>query len=160
MLVCMADVQFEVRHRFDAPARVVWDELVDWKGHEHWVPMTRVDVDPGDSTAVGARFTAWTGPWRLALEDRMEVARCDWDDAEQSGDCEVTKLGPILRGRAGFTVEQHDSGAELAWFEDVTMPYTPQFLAPIVGRLGAAGFGFGMRRLAKLLAQRHLRQST
>ena len=37
---------------------------------------------------------------------------------------------------------------------DVTVPVVPQFTAPVVGKLGAAGFSFGMRRLAKSLAAR------
>ena len=153
MLEHMADVQFEVRHGFHAPARVVWDELVDWKGHEKWVPMTRVDVGEGAPTSVGAQFTAWTGPGRLALEDRMEVVRCDWNDDTESGDCEVTKVGPVLHGRAGFTIEPKGAGSELVWFEDVKVPYVPQFLAPLVGRVGAFGFRTAIRKLAKLVSE-------
>lgn len=150
----MAHVRFDVRHRFDAPARTVWDELVDWEAHAAWIPMTRMDVDPGDPTAVGATFTATTGLGPLALPDRMEVVRCDWDDSTSSGDCEVRKLGPVLTGTAGFTVTPDGPGAVLDWVEDVHVPYTPQFLAPLVARLGAAGFTSGMKRLAKLLAER------
>jgi hypothetical protein len=150
----MSHVRFEVLHRFDDPPRVVWDELVDWNGHAAWIPMTRMDVEPGDPTAVGARFTAYTGLGPLALEDRMEVVRCDWSEESATGDCEVTKLGPILRGRAGFTVRPDGDGAVLEWIEDVEVPYTPQFVAPVLGRLGAIGFKGGMRKLAKLLAKR------
>lgn len=150
----MSHVEFEVHHRFEAPAHAVWDELVDWAGHADWIPMTRVDVESDDPTAVGARFTATTGVGPLALPDRMEVGHCDWDDATSSGTCEVSKLGPVLRGRAGFTVRPDGGGAALQWVEDVTVPYTPQFLAPLLGWLGAAGFSAGMRKLAKLLDQR------
>ena len=66
-----AAVRFEVRTSFDAPPRRVWDELIDWKGHEAWIPATRVDVPDGDATAVGAEFTAFTGYGPLTLEDRM-----------------------------------------------------------------------------------------
>jgi len=150
----MAKVAFEIVHRFDAPAQVVWDALIDWAGHADWVPMTRVAVDPGDPTAVGATFTAWTGPGPLALEDRMRVTRLDWDPVTMTGTCEVEKLGPVLKGTAGFTVAPAGTGAELRWVEDVTVPVAPQFTAPVVGKLGAAGFSFGMRRLAKSLASR------
>jgi carbon monoxide dehydrogenase subunit G len=148
----MASIAFEVRHEFAAPPRTVWDELIDWEGHGAWVPMTRVEVEPGDPHAVGARFTAWTGPWKLALEDRMEVVRCDWSEPTSSGDCEVRKLGPVLQGRAGFTVEPDGDGAVLNWIEDVTVPYVPQFLAPIVEKIGAFAFGQGMRKLSGLVA--------
>jgi hypothetical protein len=128
--------------------------LVDWSGHANWIPMTRVDVEPGDPTAVGSRFTATTGLGPLALPDRMEVVHCDWDDDSSTGTCEVAKLGPVLRGRAGFTVRPDGDGTALDWLEDVTVPYTPQFLAPVLGWLGAQGFSAGMRKLAKLLAGR------
>lgn len=148
-----AHVRFEVRYEFDAPARALWDELVDWKGHEAWIPATKVDVDDGDPTAVGATFTAVTGYRPLALVDRMRVTRCAWDESSSSGECEVEKLGPVLRGRAGFTVEADGDDSVMVWLEDVTVPYAPQLLAPVIGRLGAAGFRLGMRKLAKLLTE-------
>ena len=150
----MGSVRFEVKHRFSAPPKKVWDEMIDWPSHADWVPMTRVEVEPGDLTAAGARFTAWTGPGRLALEDRMEVVRCDWDESTSRGDCEVKKLGPVLGGRAGFTVEPDGTGAVVTWFEDVTVRYLPQIVAPAVARLSALGFRQGMKRLDKVVATR------
>ena len=150
----MAHIEFEVHHRFEASPRTVWDELVDWAGHADWIPMTRVEVESGDPTAVGARFTATTGLGRLALPDRMEVLQCSWDDAKATGRCEVAKLGPVLEGRAEFTVRPDGDGAALEWLEDVTVPYTPQVLSPVLGWLGGAGFSAGMRKLAKLLTER------
>jgi hypothetical protein len=150
-----ADVRFEVHYRFDAEPRTVWDELVDWKGHEAWIPATRVQVDPGEPTAVGATFTAFTGYRPLVLEDRMRVSRCEWDDRAGTGHCEVEKLGPILTGRAGFTVEGGDDDrAVVCWTEEVTVPYAPGFSAPLVGWVGALGFRVGMRKLAKLVSGR------
>lgn len=148
----MADVTFEVLKSFDASPRKVWDELVDWKGHESWIPATRVTVSPGDPTAVGAEFTAYSGYRPLVLEDRMRVVRCDWDVDTSCGDCEVEKLGPVLRGSAGFTVEPEGAGSVVRWVEKVVVPYTPQFASGIIGRLGAIGFRIAMRRLAKHVA--------
>ena len=150
----MADVRFEVRHEFDAPARVVWDELVDWEGHAEWIPMTWMEVEPGDPTAVGARFTAFTGVGRVALEDRMRVVSCEWDDETSSGRCTVEKLGPILTGEASFTVSSNGEGAVVDWIEDVTVPYWPQFAAAVPAFFGAQGFKAAMRKLAKLTAGR------
>ena len=150
--VRMAHVRFAVRRSFDVPARAVWSALVDWQHHGQWMPMTRIDVGAGDPTAVGTRITAWTGLGPLSLQDRMEIVRCDWHHDEGSGDCELAKLGPILRGRAGFTVQTSGGGkAALLWSEDVRLPYTPQFLAPIARLLGTGGFRLGMRRLEKTL---------
>jgi hypothetical protein len=150
----MAKITFDVRHAFDHDANVVWDDLVDWKSHEAWIPMTRVKVGDGAATDVGHEFTAWTGLGPVSLEDRMRVTKCDWDGVASSGDCEVEKLGPVLHGRAGFTVQPVGDGSVLDWFEDVNVRFVPQFLAPVFAKLGAAGFKRGMKGLAKNLAER------
>lgn len=144
-----AAVRFEVRTSFDAPPRRVWDEMIDWKAHEAWIPATRVVVSEGDATAV--EFTAFTGYRPLVLEDRMRITRCEWDDTTSTGDCEVEKLGPVLRGHAGFTVKPEGAGCVVVWVEDATVPYTPGFAAPVVAKLGGAGFKLGMRKLAKIV---------
>lgn len=149
----MATVEFEIDHRFPEPPSAVWEELVDWAGHADWIPLTRVDVEPGDPTAVGARFTATTGIGPIALPDRMEVTRCDWNESSSEGSCDVRKLGPVLRGDAGFTVGPDGDGTILHWVERVTVPYTPQFLAPVLAWLGARGFSAGLRNLAKRMAE-------
>jgi hypothetical protein len=147
----MTSVRFEVTVDFDATPRAVWDELVDWEGHGAWIPATRVVVDGDDPTAVGTTFTGWTGIGRLALEDRMRLQRCDWDDDAGLGTCEVEKLGPVLTGRAGFTVSPAPGGSRVVWLEDVDVRHLPGVLAPVAARLGALGFQGGMRRLARRL---------
>ncbi|WP_051062486.1 SRPBCC family protein [Ilumatobacter nonamiensis] len=147
----MADIRFEVRHRFAAPPRRVWDELVDWQAHERWIPLTKMQVDPGDPTEVGHELTARTGVGRVALPDRMRVTACEWDDGAAAGECVVEKLGPVLRGRAGFTVGADPEGCVVDWFEDVTVPYVPGFVAPLGGWIGAFFFRQGMRRLERVI---------
>lgn len=149
----MASIDFTVHHDFDHSAQQVWDELVDWKGHEHWIPMTTVDVHTdGDATAIGSTFTAYTGIGPLKLEDRMRVDACDWDQADGTGHCTVAKLGPVLTGSAGFNVEaQGPSRSSVEWIESVEVRWVPRLLAPIVGKIGALGFKQGMRGLAKRL---------
>ena len=150
----MATVHFTLRHRFDAAPELVWHELIDWKGHEAWIPATRVDLHDDDPNAIGATFTAFSGYRPLVLEDRMQVESLQWNDDERNGFCRVIKLGPVLTGEASFTVEPEGDGTTMVWVEDVVVPYLPQFLAPVAARLGIAGFGFGMRRLAALLSER------
>ena len=71
----MADIRFEVHHKFAVPPRQVWNELVHWAGHGKWIPLTRVKVDGGEPAVVGATFTAWTGIGRVALPvERAEHA--------------------------------------------------------------------------------------
>lgn len=149
----MGRVYFELERRFDAPVRRVWDELVDWPGHGAWIPATTIEGEPGDPTAVGYTFTGWTGIRPVALEDRMRVTRCDWDDENQQGACDVDKLGPILGGSAGFTVRPDGAGTLLTWREDVTVPYLPGFLAPLAAFAGRIGFSLALRGLDKVLAR-------
>lgn len=147
----MALIDFTVTHTFDAPARVVWDEMIDWPSHADWIPATRVEIDEGDPQAVGGEFTGYTGYGPLTLVDRMQVSQIEWDDTIGRGTCEVKKLGPVLDGRAGFTVASTGDGSQVEWFEQVDVKYLPGFLAPVVSKLSAAGFGLGMRKLAKVI---------
>jgi hypothetical protein len=150
----MARVHFELSRSFDVSARVLWDELVDWPAHGAWIPATTIEGESGDPTAVGYTFTAWTGFRPVALEDRMRVTGCDWDDTAQTGVCDVEKLGPLLRGTAGFTVRTEGSRSTLEWREDVTVPYLPGFLSPVGALAGRIGFSLALRSLAKVLARR------
>lgn len=146
-----ADVSFEIQHRFDTSPREVWDALVDWEGHAAWIPATRVELGEGDPTTPGFTFTAWTGVRLLALKDEMRVAECAWDAADQRGRCVVEKLGPVLLGRAGFTVAGEEGGTIVEWFENVTVRRAPRFLGSILTWFGSRGFRFGMRRLERQL---------
>lgn len=148
----MAQINFTVTHRFQAAPQVVWDEMIDWPAHSAWIPATRVEVHDGLGQQVGETFTGYTGYGPFTLVDRMSVSVIDWDNETSHGTCEVEKLGPVLRGRAGFTVTPEGTGSRVDWFEDVQVPYVPQFLAPIANKLGAAGFAMGMKKLAKVIA--------
>jgi hypothetical protein len=147
----MARVRFDLQRRFDAPAKRVWDELVDWPGHGAWIPMTTIEGAEGDPTEVGYTFTAWSGVRPLALEDRMRVTECTWDDGRQTGTCAVDKLGPVLGGTAGFTVVPVGGASAVVWREDVTISWLPQFLAPLAAAVGRLGFSLALWSLARLL---------
>jgi hypothetical protein len=150
----MARVRFELTRRFETSARELWDELVDWPGHGAWIPATTIEGTDGDPTQVGYAFTAWTGLRPIALEDRMRVTRCDWNAPDERGVCEVEKLGPILRGTAGFSVRADGTASVLVWYEDVAVPYLPGFLSPVAASGGRLGFTLALRRLAKVLTPR------
>lgn len=151
----MALIDFTVTHTFDTPARAVWDEMIDWPSHADWIPATRMEVDSDDFQVEGATFTGYTGFRKLMLVDRMRISAIDWDETTSSGTCEVEKLGPVLEGRAGFVVSPEGGGSKVEWFEQVTVPYLPSLLAPIVSKLSALGFSLGMRKLAKNLSKKH-----
>lgn len=158
----MASIQFTVTHDFAEPPGRIWEAMLDWEGHGDWIPATTVDVDPGDPTAVGATFTGKTGVGPLMLIDDMAITEIRWDEDTGDGYCEVDKLGPVLSGRAGFTLSAIDGGSRIVWFEDVTVPYLPAVLSPIVNHVSALGFSMAMKKLGKLLAadpQRYLTQT-
>ena len=147
-----ADVTFEIHHRFRTAARAVWDALVDWEDHANWIPATRVEVGEGDPTEPGTTFTAWTGVRPLALKDVMRVEACAWSESDRRGTCVVEKLGPVLTGRAGFTVSGDADHAAREGFEDVTVRWAPSFLGPLLSWLGTRGFRYGIGRLERRLA--------
>lgn len=149
----LTSVQFTVTVDFDAAPRQVWEALVDWKGHEAWIPATRVEVHGDDPTAPGSSFTAWTGVGPLTLEDRMQVSEASWSSDDRTGRCVIDKVGPVLEGRAGFVVAPYEGRTRVEWFEDVTVPRLPRVLSPVAARIGATGFRFAMRRLNRRLAR-------
>lgn len=155
----MAAIHFSLTHDLDATPAATWAELIDWKGHEAWVVSTSVDMhNATEIPRVGDEFTAWTGPLpatkigrRLSLEDRMRVDELDFDEASASGSCSVTKLGPVLTGTASFTVAPNGTGTRVEWIEDVQVRFAPNFVSPLLARIGVAGFRFSLGRLAKQL---------
>jgi len=146
-----AEIKFNVVHYFDATPAATWKELIDWKGHEQWVPMTRVELGPDPQDQPGATFLAFTGVWRLGLKDNMRLTQLDWDEAASTGTCEVEKIGPVLTGRAAFTVMPDGRGSRVDWVEEITAKYAPAITAGVLGKIGAVGFKQGMKRLADLL---------
>ena len=145
----MARVRFTVTRDLNLPADAVFAELIDWKAHEDWVPLTKVVIHSGDGGA-GTEFTATSGVGPLALPDRMRI---DSLDAETMT-VRVTKLGPVLTGTVELKVTPTGtSSCRLDWFEDVRVPALPQFLATPVGAAARQGFTTSIKKMAKKLAK-------
>lgn len=140
-----ARVVFDLDRTVALAPQQAWARLTDWAGHANWIPMTRVAVDPDDP----ARFTAWSGPGPLALEDRMRATAMDFDGS--SGRCHVDKLGPVLVGEASFTVAPGPDAdtSVVTWHEDVVVPHLPGFLAPVAAAVGRLLFGWSLGRMAR-----------
>jgi carbon monoxide dehydrogenase subunit G len=146
----MARVRFTVTRDLNLPANAVFAELIDWKAHEDWVPLTKVVIHSGDGGA-GTEFTATSGVGPLALPDRMRI---DSLDAETMT-VHVTKLGPVLTGTVELKVTPTGAAScRLDWFEDVRVPVLPQFLATPVGAAARQGFTTSIKKMAKKLATR------
>jgi carbon monoxide dehydrogenase subunit G len=136
----MARIRFTVDAQVPLDAAETYRLLCDWEDHARWVPFTRVTVHEPD------RFTAWTGVWKLQLEDNMTVAERD-DEARR---VLVDKTGPVLIGTAEFTVTpQGSTRSRVHWVEDVEMARLPRLLAPLAALSGRVGFRLALRRLAR-----------
>jgi carbon monoxide dehydrogenase subunit G len=145
----MARVRFTVTRELNLPADAVFAELIDWKAHEDWVPLTKVVIHSGDGGA-GTEFTATSGLGPLALPDRMRI---DSLDAETMT-VHVTKLGPVLTGIVELKVTPTGAtSCRLDWFEDVRVPILPQFLATPVGAAARQGFTTSIKKMAKKLSK-------
>lgn len=146
----MSRVHFTVNRRLPLPARTAFDELVDWRGHAEWVPMTRVVIESGDGGA-GTTFVATTGLGPLALPDRMRVESLD---ATQMT-VHIVKIGPVLTGDVTLAVTPAgDTASDVTWDEDVRVPYLPGFLSKPVAFAARKAFEVSIDRMAKRARQR------
>jgi hypothetical protein len=146
----MGRVHFTVRRHLPLPARIAFDELIDWRGHAAWVPMTRVVVESGDG-GVGTTFVATTGLGPLALPDRMRVEALD----DQAMRVHIVKVGPVLTGDVYLAVESvGDAASSVLWDEDIRVPLLPQFLAKPVGAIARKAFEISIDRMARQQRQR------
>ena len=144
----MAHVHFTVTRDLPLPADVVFDELIDWKGHANWVHLTRVEVLMGDG-GPGTEFVATTGIGPIALPDRMRVDVLD----PTAMTADITKFGPVLTGQVYLSVMSTGAtSSRLEWVEDIRVPGVPQFLAGLVAKAAAKGFQTSITRLAKRIA--------
>jgi hypothetical protein len=144
----MANVYFTVTRDLPLSADVVFRELIDWKGHANWVPLTRVHVLSGDG-GPGTEFIATSGIGPLALPDRMRVDELD----PAAMTVRITKIGPLLTGLVHLSVTStSDTTSRLEWVEDIRVPGVPQFLAKPVAAAARKGFQTSITRMARLLA--------
>ena len=144
----MAQVHFTVQRDLAQPAQMVFAELVDWKAHEDWVPLTKVEILSGNG-GTGTEFVATSGAGPLALPDRMRVDELD----AEAMTVRVTKIGPLLTGNVLLSVtEISESRSRLEWVEDINVPYLPQFLAKPVGLAAKQGFVMSINKMAKKLS--------
>lgn len=144
----MANVYFTVTRDLPLSADVVFGELIDWRGHANWVPLTRVQVLCGDG-GPGTEFVATTGVGPLALPDRMRVDELD----PVAMTARITKIGPMLTGLVHLSVTSTgETSSRLDWVEDIRVPGVPRFLAKPLAAAARKGFQTSITRMATLLA--------
>jgi hypothetical protein len=148
--------RFTVSLDVQAPASQVWAELVDWRKHGDWAPLTSVRITTDHADGVGAGFVARTGIGPLGFDDPMTVVRWQPPVGDEPGDppglCEVEKHGRVIHGKAWFDVIALPGGrTRVFWHEDVTV--TPRrvtrYAGPLLSLIGKVGFGRTLRAMAR-----------
>lgn len=103
-----------------------WNAIIDWRGQGKWMLQTKVWVEGEQTSGVGTRIAAFTGPLhrfyprfkRLGLLDLMEVTA--WQPPVR---CDVLHYGLILKGSGVFEVEAIDDSRSLFhWSEVIEAP--------------------------------------
>ena len=144
----MANVHFTVTRDLPVAAEVVFAELIDWKGHAKWIPLTRVQVLSGDG-GPGTEFVATSGIGPVALPDRMRVDELD----AAAMTVHISKIGPVLTGVVQLSVTATtETTSRLEWVEDIRVPGVPQFLARPVAAAARKGFQASITRMTRLLS--------
>jgi hypothetical protein len=153
--------RFQVSLDVRAPASQVWAELVDWRKHGDWAPLTSVRITTSRPDGIGAGFVARTGIGPLAFDDPMTVVH--WqppagdDPGDAAGRCDVDKTGRVIHGKAWFDViPLAGRRSRVVWHEDVTV--TPRrvtrYAGPLLSLIGKVGFGRTLRAMARSAEQR------
>jgi hypothetical protein len=144
----VAQIRVAVTRDFARPAQRVFAELVDWRGHADWVPLTRVRIESGDG-GPGTVFVATTGVGPFALPDRMRVDELD----VEARTVRITKIGPVLSGPVHLSVTMMSATTcRVSWVEDVRVPWLPQALAGPVAAATRKGFRRSLAHLAARLS--------
>ena len=148
--------RFRVSVDVRAPASRTWAELVDWRKHGDWAPLTTVRITTARPDGIGAGFVARTGLGPLGFDDPMTVVQWQPPAGDEPGDtpgrCEVTKHGRVVHGKAWFEVVPLPSrNSRVVWHEDVTV--TPErvtrYAAPVLSLIGKVGFARTLRAMAR-----------
>jgi hypothetical protein len=153
--------RFSVSQDVRAPASRVWAELVDWRKHGDWAPLTSVRVTTDRADGIGAGFVARTGVGPLGFDDPMTVVRWQPPGGDGPGDapgrCDVEKHGRVIHGKAWFeVVPLPDGRARVLWHEDVTVtPHSiTRYAGPLLALAGKVGFGRTLKAMARAAEQR------
>lgn len=126
-----------------APANVVFDAVVDWRGQDRWIPLTTVRAGRNAGIAVGGEVAAYTGIGALGFLDTMTITR--WDVPHR---VDVLHTGSVVKGIGIMTVRSiGPNQSRFYWAEDLEIPLG------MVGKIGWAlikpAFGVGMQAALK-----------
>lgn len=143
--------RFTLTEPWPAPARVVFDHLLSWEAHSTAIPLTELAHE--GTPRPGQRIVARTGGTRFGFDDPMEVRVLRPPAGDAPGDAEglveVTKEGRVITGWVRWTVTPAPNGSVVRWTQELTVPWLPRRLDPLVGTVGHAAYRSGLRRLLR-----------
>lgn len=143
-------VELVVPVEVDAPARRVWDAVVDWQHQGSWILATTVRPTRGAGRGVGDRVTAVTGLGPLRVVDEFEIT--SWEPPRR---CEVRHLGRVVRGTGVFgVVPESPARSRFVWTERLELPLgrLGTLAWPVIRPAFVAGVQRSLRRFADLVA--------
>lgn len=141
-----------LRRETSASPASVWEVLTDFAGYARWMPMTRMELDPG-RPQLGWGFTGVSGLGPLALRDSMLVSAWTPPSGAEPGVFRVVKTGRVLGGWAEVTVRPSQTGgSEVDWLEELVVRPLPfeRGIGPIQQRFAEWLYG---RAIDAMLAE-------
>ena len=162
---------FSLHRTSPASPAQVWDVLTDFVGHERWIPMTTMRVDPGEPR-VGWGWAGVSGIGPLGFADAMVLTR--WEPPSEAvagagahaagehgaGRFSMLKVGRVLDGWADVRVEPAPGGgASVTWTEDISLRPRPvrRLSQPLVARAARAMFASALDAMLDEAARRAAR---
>jgi uncharacterized protein YndB with AHSA1/START domain len=151
---------FSLHRTCPAGPAEVWDVLTDFAGHQRWIPMTTMRVDPGEPR-VGWGWAGVSGIGPLRFADAMVLTCWEPPTREQGGGrFSMLKVGRVLDGWADVRVEAAPGGgATVTWAEDIALRPRPvrRLSQPLVDRVARAMFGSALDAMLREAARRAAR---
>lgn len=143
--------EFTIHLMSPHPAGATFRGLVDWDAHSSAIPLTR--LQHRGAPAVGQQFVARTGVGGWGFDDPMQIVRFEAPEGDRPGvrpgSVEVVKTGRVLHGRVAWTVTPTGTGSRVDWHQNLTVPWLPNWLDPLIGAIGEAAYRAGLRRLLR-----------
>ena len=132
---------FAVTREVRAPARDLWDLLVDWPRHGGWVPLTTMSVDERGGHGVGSTFVGRTTLGRVGFDDVMTVVAWRPPEGDTVGRVRILHNGNVISGWAEIEVRPVTaSRCVVTWWEDVSLlPGLPSAAGKVFGLLAGPG---------------------
>lgn len=164
---------FSLHRTSPASPAEVWDVLTDFAGHERFIPMTTMRVDPGEPR-VGWGFAGVSGIGPLGFADAMVLTHWEPPTADApsakgplaggeraaAGRFAMLKVGRVLDGWADVRVEPAPGGgAAVTWTEDISLRPRPigRLSQPLVDRAARAMFASALDAMLEEAARRAAR---